>query len=42
MKVIIRKFKCHQKISWVRFAGNNISNYGLILNRNGARNQIII
>ena len=42
MKVRIRKFKCHQKIPWVRFAGNDISNYGLILNRNGARDQKII
>jgi hypothetical protein len=37
MKVRIRKFKCHQKIPWIRFAGNDISNYCLILNRNGAR-----
>jgi hypothetical protein len=36
MKVRIRQFKCHQKIPWVRFVGNDISNYGLILNRNGA------
>jgi hypothetical protein len=42
MKLIIRKFECHQKIPWVRFAGNNISNYGLISNRNGARHQKII
>ena len=42
MKMRIRKFKCHQKIPWVRFAGNDISNYGLILNRNGARDQKII
>ena len=42
MKVRIRQFKSHQKIPWVRFAGNDISNYGLILNRNGARNQKII
>jgi hypothetical protein len=39
LKVIIRKFKCHQKILWVWFAGNNINNYGLILNTNGARDQ---
>jgi hypothetical protein len=42
MKVRIRKFKCHQKIPWVRFAGNDISNYGLIFNKNGARDQNII
>jgi hypothetical protein len=38
-KVIIRKFKCHQKTPWVRFAGNDISNYGLILDTYGARDQ---
>ena len=42
IKVGIKKFKCHQKIPWVRFAGNDITNYGLILNRNGAREQKII
>jgi hypothetical protein len=41
MKVRIRQFKCHQKIPLVRFAGNDFSNYGLILNRN-ARDQKII
>jgi hypothetical protein len=39
LKVIIRKFKCHQKIPWVWFAGKDINNYGLILNTNGARDQ---
>ena len=29
IKVITSKYKCHQKIPWVQFAGNNISNYGL-------------
>jgi hypothetical protein len=42
MKVRIRKFKCQQTIPWIRFAENDISNYGLILNRNGARDQKII
>ena len=42
IKVIIRKFKCHQKIPWVCFAGNDISNYGLIFNTYSAREQIII
>ena len=42
MKVRIRKFNYHQKIPWVRFAGNDKSNFGLILNRNGARDQKII
>ena len=42
IKVEIRKFKCHQNIPWVRLAGTDISNYGLILNRNGARDQKII
>jgi hypothetical protein len=28
IKVIIRKFQCHQKIPWVWFAENNISNCG--------------
>jgi hypothetical protein len=42
MKVRIRKFKCHQNIPWVRFPGNDIRNYGLILNKNGARDQKII
>ena len=42
MKVRIRQFKCHQKIPWVRFAENDISNYGLISNRNGARDQKLI
>jgi hypothetical protein len=37
--VIIRKFKCHQKIYWVWFAGHDISNYGLILNTYGARDK---
>jgi hypothetical protein len=31
IKVIIRKFKCHKKISWVWFVGNDIRKYGLIL-----------
>jgi hypothetical protein len=42
MKVRIRKFKCHQKIPWIRLAGNDISNYGLILNKNRAKDQKII
>jgi hypothetical protein len=42
IKVIIRKFKCHQTIPWVQFAETDISNYGLILNRNGARDEKII
>ena len=42
MKVRIRKFNYHQKIPWVLFAGNDKSNFGLILNRNGARDQKII
>jgi hypothetical protein len=42
IKVIIRKFKCRQKIPWVLFAGNDISNYGLIFNTHSARDQIII
>jgi hypothetical protein len=42
IKVMIRKFKCHQKIPWVLFAGTDISNYGLILNTHSARGQIII
>jgi hypothetical protein len=37
-----KKYECQQKIPWVRFAGNDISNYGLISNRNGARDQKII
>jgi hypothetical protein len=37
--VIIRKFKCHQKISSVRFAGNDMSNYGLILNTADSRKK---
>jgi hypothetical protein len=41
MKVRNRQFKCHQKISWVWFAENDIINYGLILNRNGASDQKI-
>jgi hypothetical protein len=40
-KVRIRNFKCHQKIPWVRFAGNDISNYGLILITNCARAQTV-
>jgi hypothetical protein len=40
MKVRIRQFKCHQKIPWVRFAGNDISNYGLILNTADSRKKI--
>jgi hypothetical protein len=39
IKVKSRKHLCHQKIPWIRFAGNNISNYGLILNTNSARDQ---
>ena len=38
-KVIVRKYKCHQKISLVRFAGNDICNYGLISNNDGARDE---
>jgi hypothetical protein len=41
IKVKIRKFEGHQKIPWARFAGNDISNYGLISNRNGAKDQKI-
>jgi hypothetical protein len=40
MKVRIRKFKCHKKIPWVRFAGNDISNYGLILNTADSRKKL--
>jgi hypothetical protein len=39
IEVIIRKFKCHQQIPRIWFAGNDISNYGLILNTYGARDQ---
>ena len=42
IEVIIRKYKWHQKIPWVRFAVNFISNCGLILDTNGARDQNII
>jgi hypothetical protein len=38
--VKVRKYKCHPKIPWIPwFAGNDISNYGLILNKNGAKDQ---
>jgi hypothetical protein len=39
IKVRIRKSKYHQKIPCIRFAGNDISNYGLIFNTNSARAQ---
>jgi hypothetical protein len=39
IKVKIRKSKCHQKIPYIRFSGNNISNYGLIFKTNSAREQ---
>jgi hypothetical protein len=42
MNMRIRQFKCHQKIPWVQFAGNDISNYGLIFNKNGAKDKKII
>jgi hypothetical protein len=32
LTVKIRKYECHQNISWVWFAEDDISNYGLILN----------
>jgi hypothetical protein len=42
IKVMIRVYKWRQKIPWVQFAGNDISNYGLISNTHGARDQNII
>ena len=36
----IRKYKCHQKIPWIRFAGNDISNYGPIFNTADSRKKI--
>ena len=39
---MIREYKWRQKISCVRFAENDISNYDLILNTHGARDQKII
>jgi hypothetical protein len=41
IKVEIRKYKSHQRISWVWFAGNDIINYNLILNTNCARDRNI-
>jgi hypothetical protein len=38
-KVRIRKSKCHQKIPCLRFAGNDISNYGLIFNTADSRKK---
>jgi hypothetical protein len=32
-----KKIQCHQKIPWIRFAGNDIGNYGLILNKADSR-----
>jgi hypothetical protein len=42
IEVIIRKSKCHQKIPWVWFDGNDISNYGLILTTANFRKKIKI
>ena len=39
IKVRIRKSKCHQKFPCIRFSGNDISNYGLILHTNSAKEQ---
>jgi hypothetical protein len=39
IKVRIRKSQCHQKISCIRFAGNDISNYGLIFNTADSRQK---
>jgi hypothetical protein len=41
-RVTVGKYKCHQKIPWVWFGGTNISNFCLILNTYGARDQNII
>jgi hypothetical protein len=39
-KVIMRQYRCPQKILWVRFGENYIGNYWqLMLNTNGARDQ---
>jgi hypothetical protein len=40
IKVRIRKSKCHQKIPCIQFAGNDISNYGLIFNTTDSRKKI--
>jgi hypothetical protein len=37
IKVRIRKYKCHQKIPWIRFAGIDISNYGIIYNKTDSK-----
>jgi hypothetical protein len=39
IKVKVKKSKCHQKIPCIRFAGNDISNYGLIFNTDSAKAQ---
>jgi hypothetical protein len=39
IKVRIRNSNCHQNISCIRFAQNDISNYGLIFNITDSRKQ---